>query len=103
VRLLAAGRVFRPEREDAGHSKVFHQLDGVCIAPGADVAAFKARMDGYIDEIKASKKARGADTIYLPGEPEHLRVQERLDPFLELLQCSEGRVHMERDAVLSIT
>ncbi|GAG38930.1 unnamed protein product, partial [marine sediment metagenome] len=42
VRLLAAGRVFRPDREDATHSKVFHQVDGVCIEPGADVATFKA-------------------------------------------------------------
>ena len=41
VRLLAAGRVFRPDREDATHSKVFHQVDGVCIERGADVAAFK--------------------------------------------------------------
>jgi phenylalanyl-tRNA synthetase alpha chain len=42
VRLLAPGRVFRPEREDAGHMKVFHQVDGVCVDAGADMAGFKA-------------------------------------------------------------
>jgi len=42
VRLLAAGRVFRPDREDSSHSKVFHQMDGICIQEGADVALFKA-------------------------------------------------------------
>ena len=41
VRLLAAGRVFRPDAEDETHSKVFHQVDGVCIAAGLDVDAFK--------------------------------------------------------------
>jgi len=42
VRLLAAGRVFRPDREDRTHSRIFHQVDGVCVERGADVAAFKA-------------------------------------------------------------
>lgn len=41
VRLLAAGRVFRPDKEDANHHKVFHQVDGVCIDAGVDVAVFK--------------------------------------------------------------
>ncbi|MDY7010234.1 MAG: sigma-70 family RNA polymerase sigma factor [Planctomycetota bacterium] len=41
VRLLAAGRVFRPDKGDATRSKVFHQVDGVCIDVGADVKAFK--------------------------------------------------------------
>ncbi|MHC4574628.1 MAG: sigma-70 family RNA polymerase sigma factor [Planctomycetota bacterium] len=31
VRLLTAGRVFRPEKEDEMHLKVFHQVDGLCI------------------------------------------------------------------------
>ncbi|MCL2701255.1 MAG: sigma-70 family RNA polymerase sigma factor [Phycisphaerae bacterium] len=48
VRLLAAGRVFRPIRSAAHRAKVFHQLDGVCIEPGADVAAFKATCERAI-------------------------------------------------------
>ena len=36
-------------------------------------------MDSYIDEIKSSGKAGGSDVIYLPGEPEFLRVQQRME------------------------
>jgi phenylalanyl-tRNA synthetase alpha subunit len=32
IRLLTAGRVFRLEKEDGQHLKVFHQLDGICVA-----------------------------------------------------------------------
>ena len=42
VRLLTAGRVFRPCGEDQTHSKVFHQVDGVCIEAIASVQSFKA-------------------------------------------------------------
>lgn len=34
VRLWTAGRVFRPDREDASHRRMFHQLDVLAIAPG---------------------------------------------------------------------
>jgi RNA polymerase sigma factor (sigma-70 family) len=42
VRILAAGRVFRPDSEDPLRAKVFHQMDGVCIEPGAGEETFKA-------------------------------------------------------------
>ena len=42
VRLLAAGRVFRPDREDRRHSKVFHQVDGICIDKTADLQTLKS-------------------------------------------------------------
>ena len=59
-------------------ARIAHSFLAINLAAFTDVAAFKARVDAYIDEIKASKKARGSDAIYLPGEPEHLRVQERM-------------------------
>jgi LDH2 family malate/lactate/ureidoglycolate dehydrogenase len=59
-------------------ARVSHSFMAIDIAAFGEVAAFKARMDAYIDEIKASKKAKGSEVIYLPGEPEHLRVQERM-------------------------
>ncbi len=31
VRFLTAGRVFRPDAEDAAHAKMFHEVDGLCI------------------------------------------------------------------------
>jgi phenylalanyl-tRNA synthetase alpha chain len=36
VRLLAAGRVFRPDKEGPTRAKVFHQADGICIQSGAN-------------------------------------------------------------------
>ncbi|MCP4641876.1 MAG: sigma-70 family RNA polymerase sigma factor [bacterium] len=41
VRLLTAGRVFRTDPEDASHSKVFHQLEGLCIDAEVSVDSMK--------------------------------------------------------------
>ena len=51
VYLLAAGRVFRPDQEDAGHAKVFHQVDGVCIASGADRPALEATCQRALEAV----------------------------------------------------
>jgi LDH2 family malate/lactate/ureidoglycolate dehydrogenase len=67
--------------EPAGTS---HSFMAVSLDALTDPAAFKARMDGYIDEIKSSKKARGSEMIYLPGEPEYLRVKERMEKGIPL-------------------
>lgn len=56
---------------------VGHTFLAIDIAAFDEVADFKARMDAYIDEIKGSKKAKGSAAIYLPGELEYLKVQER--------------------------
>jgi LDH2 family malate/lactate/ureidoglycolate dehydrogenase len=61
--------------EPAGTS---HSFMAIALSAFTDAAAFKARMDAYIDEIKSSKKAKGTEVIYVPGEPEHIRVQERM-------------------------
>ena len=44
VRLMTAGRAFRPDREDSAHLKVFHQLDVLCIQAGVDPEAMKATL-----------------------------------------------------------
>jgi RNA polymerase sigma factor (sigma-70 family) len=41
VRLITAGRCFRPCGEDKTHTKAFHMVDGICVAPDANVDAFK--------------------------------------------------------------
>jgi LDH2 family malate/lactate/ureidoglycolate dehydrogenase len=63
--------------QDTKPAGIGHCFMAIDLAAFTDVAAFKARMDAYVDEIKSSNKARGAEVIYLPGEPEHLRVEER--------------------------
>jgi len=64
--------------QDAEPARVAHSFLALDLAAFTDVVAFKTRMDAYIDEIKSSKKGKGSDVIYLPGEPEHLRVRERM-------------------------
>jgi LDH2 family malate/lactate/ureidoglycolate dehydrogenase len=56
---------------------VGHTFMAIDVAAFDEVSEFKARMDAYIDEIKGSKKAAGVDTIFMPGEIEFLKVQER--------------------------
>jgi LDH2 family malate/lactate/ureidoglycolate dehydrogenase len=61
-----------------------HSFMAINLAAFTDVKAFKARMEGYIDEIKSSQKAKGSEVIYVPGEPEHLRVRERTEKGIPL-------------------
>jgi LDH2 family malate/lactate/ureidoglycolate dehydrogenase len=56
---------------------VGHTFIALSISAFDEVAVFKARMDAYIDELKESKKAKGVEAIYLPGEPEFLRERTR--------------------------
>ncbi len=64
--------------QDAEPAGVSHSFMAIDLAAFAEVMAFKARVDAYIDEIKSSRKAQGPGVIYLPGEPEHLCAQERM-------------------------
>ncbi len=43
-----------------------------------DVNTFKTRVDQMIDELKASKKAEGAERIYMPGELEFIKKEANL-------------------------
>ncbi len=53
-----------------------HFVIAIDIGSFIDVAGFKERMDGYIDEMKASELAPGVDEILMPGEIE-FRKEER--------------------------
>ncbi|MEW6333694.1 MAG: Ldh family oxidoreductase [Thermodesulfobacteriota bacterium] len=69
------------ETEPAGTA---HSFMAIALSAFTDVAAFKSRMDAYIDEIKSSKKARGSEVIYVAGEPEHIKTQERMEKGIPL-------------------
>jgi LDH2 family malate/lactate/ureidoglycolate dehydrogenase len=62
-----------------------HEGPGICHAFGAidigyfmDPDAFRARLDAYIDELKAAPLAPGFERIYMPGEPEALKYEANL-------------------------
>jgi LDH2 family malate/lactate/ureidoglycolate dehydrogenase len=63
---------FGLERQDVGHL-----LIAIDIARFIPLDEFKRRMDAFIAEIRSSPLAPGAERIYLPGELEHRREQER--------------------------
>jgi LDH2 family malate/lactate/ureidoglycolate dehydrogenase len=63
---------FGEARQDVGHLMI--ALDVSRFMP---VDEFKARMDAFIQEVRSSPLAPGAEGIYLPGEPEYRREQER--------------------------
>jgi len=69
------------EVEPAGTA---HSFMAIALWAFTDVAAFKSRMDAYIDEIKSSKKAKGSEAIYVAGEPEYIKVQERMEKGIPL-------------------
>lgn len=70
--------------QDVDPAGTAHSFMAISLAAFTDVTAFNARMEAYVDEIKSSKKARGTEVIYVPGEPEHLRVQERIEKGIPL-------------------
>jgi phenylalanyl-tRNA synthetase alpha chain len=41
IRVIAPGKVFRPDKPDAGHSPMFHQIEGLIVGPGITFAHLK--------------------------------------------------------------
>jgi phenylalanyl-tRNA synthetase alpha chain len=47
VRVVAAGRVYRPDTVDATHSFMFHQLEGLYVDEGVTMADLRASLDQF--------------------------------------------------------
>jgi LDH2 family malate/lactate/ureidoglycolate dehydrogenase len=60
-------------RNNSGHMILAMRVDNF-----QPVDAFKREMDRVIREIRDSKRMENVDRIWLPGEMEHYRVQERM-------------------------
>jgi phenylalanyl-tRNA synthetase alpha chain len=45
IRVIAPGKVFRPDKPDAGHSPMFHQVEGLMVGPGVTFAHLKGVLD----------------------------------------------------------
>ena len=48
------------------------------IARFVPLDVFKGYMDTLINDVRSGERAEGVDRIYVPGEIEHLRMDERL-------------------------
>lgn len=82
VRLLTAGRVFRPAKEENKRFlNVFHQMDGLCIDKGIDVEAFKKASERVILAAVPGGTVRWVDADFFgfvkPGFEAHLRKDGR--------------------------
>ena len=51
VKLLTAGRCFRPDEEDATHSQVFHQIEVLWVEKGLGPEDAKALVTGLLSEL----------------------------------------------------
>jgi phenylalanyl-tRNA synthetase alpha chain len=45
IRVIAPGKVFRPDKPDAGHAPMFHQVEGLLVGPGVTFAHLKGVLD----------------------------------------------------------
>jgi phenylalanyl-tRNA synthetase alpha chain len=69
IRVIAPGKVFRPDKPDAGHSPMFHQIEGLIVGPGITFAHLK----GVIDLFAKS----------MWGERTNIRFRPSFFPFTE--------------------
>lgn len=76
-----------------------HLMMAIRIDRFLPVAEFKAKMDAFIREIKSSELAKGADRVYLPGEIEALKKQERLQTGVPVPQAVLRELHELADAL----
>lgn len=67
------------EPQNVGHMFIALQIERFM-----DIGLFKERMDRYIRELKQEPKAPGVEEIYVPGEIEFRRTEERKRMGIEL-------------------
>ena len=64
IHLITAGRVFRPDKEDANHLKVFHQLDAICVKSGVSSEDMKAEMERSVQIVIGLLPSRWVEVDY---------------------------------------
>jgi len=63
---------------DPARTDVSHSVTAIDIEWFQPLASFVARMDRFIDEVKAGRRRPGVEEILVPGELEHRRMQDKL-------------------------
>ncbi|BCV24899.1 Ldh family oxidoreductase [Gelria sp. Kuro-4] len=65
------GKHLQQPNQKANPQNLGHTFVAIDVSKFMGVDLFKARVDQYIDTLKASKLGKSAQTIYLPGEKEY--------------------------------
>ena len=81
-------------RNNSGHMILAMRVDNF-----QPVETFKREMDRVIREIRDSKRMENVDRIWLPGEMEHYRVQERLAKGIPLAPAVLGELRKLADSL----
>jgi LDH2 family malate/lactate/ureidoglycolate dehydrogenase len=74
---VLTGATFGLECSDPDHQDLGHLLIAIDVDAFMDLGTYQSRLTRLIDEIQSAPRAEGCERIYLPGELEYLREQER--------------------------
>lgn len=92
IRIIAPGRVFRYEAEDATHSSVFGQIEGLMVDRDISVAHMKAVISHFVKKVLGPEcKARFRPSFFPFTEPSFEVDVWFNGKWLELMGC--GMVH----------
>lgn len=69
IRIIAPGRTFRYEAEDATHSAVFSQMEGLFVDKGINVAHLKAIITHFVCRILGDQQIRFRPSFFPFTEP----------------------------------
>lgn len=88
IRIISPGRTFRYEAEDATHSSVFYQLEGLFVDEGINVANLKATLQTMMQQvIGPDTKIRLRPSFFPFTEPSFEMDVWFQDKWLELMGC----------------
>lgn len=92
IRIIVPGRTFRYEAENASHSSVFSQIEGLMVDKGISVAHMKGVIDHFVKKILGPEvKARLRPSFFPFTEPSFEVDVWFNGKWLELMGC--GMVH----------
>ena len=88
IRMISPGRTFRYEAEDATHSSVFYQLEGLFVDEGISVANLKATLQTMIQQVIGSdSKIRLRPSFFPFTEPSFEMDVWFQGKWMELMGC----------------
>jgi RNA polymerase sigma factor (sigma-70 family) len=87
VRLLTAGRVFRPDQEDVSHANVFHQVDVLCIGSEITEETMKATVSRALEAALGPVEVRWEPHEFPRFERFYEACVKRRGRWLEIAGC----------------
>jgi RNA polymerase sigma factor (sigma-70 family) len=98
VKLIVAGRVFRPDTEDGRHLKVFHQLDVLWIDRGLGVDDMKGSIHAAVEAVLKKTEMRWQERNSADYEPYLEFAAKWGDKWLNIGGCGMLKPRLLREA-----